>query len=188
MDYKYADSLDLIKEFHAHSRERLSFKKEPLFKALKLKKEEEVIDATCGTGRDSMLLLAAGMNVVAYERHPLVFALLQEALKRAQESCYAPFFEKFNLVFGEAQNHKGEKCLFDPMYRKKRKKSSLPRKQMQQFQVLVGEDDDQEKVLENLKNSYKRVVLKRNLKAPFLSSPNYSIFGKTIRYDAYISV
>ena len=181
-------SLDLVKEFHSHTQEKFSLKREPLFKALKLTREDEIIDATCGTGRDSMLLLAVGCKVVAYERHPQVFELLQEALKEARESDYAPFFEKFTLIFGEAKERRGEKCFFDPMYKKGRHKSSLPRKQMQQFQELVGEDEDQEEVLEDLKKSYKRVVLKRQIKAPFLSSPNYSIFGKIIRYDVYSSM
>ena len=179
--------LDLVKKFHSHFRERTPFKTIPLFKALKAKCGEEIVDATCGTGKDSMLLLGRGLNIVAYERHPLVFALLQDALKRAKKSRYAPYFEKFKLVWGEAQNQTGAKCLYDPMYKNRWKQSSLPRGEMQLIRQWTGEDEDQEIVLANLMAAYTRVVLKRHAKSPFLSSPNYSIFGKMVRYDVYIS-
>ena len=41
------------------------------------------IDATAGLGEDSLLLAAAGFHVHLYERNPVIFALLQDALQRA---------------------------------------------------------------------------------------------------------
>lgn len=60
---------------------------ELLVKASKLKdkKPEEctVIDATAGFGEDSLLLAAAGFNVVLFERDETIAALLEDGLKRA---------------------------------------------------------------------------------------------------------
>ena len=176
-------SFDLVKCFHSHVTS--SLRKDPLAKALNLKRGENIVDASCGTGKDGTLLLKLGARVEAFERHPMIFSLLKDALERAKMSRYAVAFERLTLIFGEATSG-GEKCYFDPMYEMPR--GRLPRKQMQFFRRLVGGDRDQGEVLERLVASFKRVVLKRPLKAPRLGLPRHSIFGKMVRYDVYNTV
>ena len=46
----------------------------------------QVIDLTAGLGRDSFMLAAAGFNVFLVERNPVLFFLLQDAVKRLRIS------------------------------------------------------------------------------------------------------
>ncbi len=57
--------------------------KEPLLKALKIKQKlpQTVIDATPGVLKDSLMLAARGVHVIAIERHPLLFVMVRRALQ-----------------------------------------------------------------------------------------------------------
>lgn len=57
-------SFDLIKEFHSHSRKTYSINQELLAKALDLKNQEIIVDATFGTGKDSCLILSFGKRLL----------------------------------------------------------------------------------------------------------------------------
>jgi 16S rRNA (guanine1516-N2)-methyltransferase len=51
------------------------------------------LDATCGLGQDAMILAALGCSVVAVERSPVLFALVRDGLRRAQEAGLPHSFE-----------------------------------------------------------------------------------------------
>ena len=63
--------------------------RELLVKAAKVKADggerPRAVDATAGLGDDSLLLAAAGFDVVLIERNPVIAALLQDALERAAQ-------------------------------------------------------------------------------------------------------
>lgn len=75
----------------------------------------------------------------------------------------------------------------DPMF-PLRKKSAKVKKQMQAFHAIVGTDPDADQLLANALTVAKyRVVVKRPTGAGFLAEtkPNYSLEGKSTRYDIY---
>lgn len=78
---------------------------------------------------------------------------------------------------------------YDPMYPEKlgSKKSALPRKEMQIFKQIVGEDHDSFEFISWAKSIAKeRVVVKRSLAAkPIMPNPTASYEGKSTRYDMY---
>jgi 16S rRNA (guanine1516-N2)-methyltransferase len=45
----------------------------------------KVLDLTAGLGRDSFVLASLGASLLMLERHPIVFALLEDGLARARE-------------------------------------------------------------------------------------------------------
>lgn len=162
------------------------FAAEPLARALGLIKQppNKVIDASCGSGKDALQVWQWGYEVVAYERNPLVHALLWDALRRHP-------LPKFELRYGDGSNDKfghDEYVMFDPMFEQADKKKSLPRKEMQLFKALVGPDTDQALVIERLfQSGAGRVVIKKPVRLKATPTPNHSLTGKTIRFDVYLN-
>lgn len=160
--------------------------KDPLARALGLIKKtcSRVIDASCGTGKDSLQVWQTGIPVLAFERHPLVYALLWDALRRHP-------LPNFELRFGDASLEKflpGDAIMFDPMFEQVEKKKSLARKEMQLFKNFVGLDHDQEEAFRRLiQSGAGRVVVKRPLRIKSEVIPNHSFEGKTIRFDVYLA-
>ena len=168
----------------------------PLFKALG-KNVNTVIDATCGSGVDSMFFLALGYEVYAYERNPLVAFLLEEAISFYLnfDSDFANELKRFhfqNKDISKIDNIANESSVlyYDPMFPAKKKKSALARKEMEVFKVFVGEDADQQDTLQKLFSRFKgRVIVKRPLKAaPILPGVSSEFLGKTTRYDLYLKI
>ncbi len=167
-----------------HQRQKYALTKEPLYRALGLKGQNKALvwDATCGSGKDSILIHHFGAKLVSFERNPLIFLLLQDALRR--------FPLDFELHFKEAKFHPEltppDVLYFDPMYPSK-KKSALPRKEMLIFKEIVGLDLDANEFLDwAMTKALERVVVKRPLEAsPLKEKPTASYFGKSTRYDMY---
>jgi len=161
------------------------FASEPLVKALGMIKHKpaRVIDATCGTGKDSLQIWGYGNKILAFERHPMVYALLWDALRRVA----IPNFELRNADASCELFNSDDVVYFDPMFEHVEKKKSLARKEMQLFKNAVGADTDQSEVLERLlKSGCGRVVVKRPIKLESHPKPNHSIEGKTVKYDVYL--
>jgi 16S rRNA (guanine1516-N2)-methyltransferase len=193
--YRSVDRGDILFNFNelwaSHNNKKYSIQKEPLAKALGIKGREKthVWDLTCGSGKDSILLLKFGAKVTAFERNPSVAALLLLAKKSFSSNS-------FNIHFGSGPAHKElletsppDVLYYDPMYPETgKKKSALPRKEMQVFRDLVGKDLDEEEIYLWAKNSgIKRFVVKRGVKSPTLKArPSSQYIGKSARYDLYI--
>ena len=174
-----------------HQRQRYALSKEPLARALGIKGVTKPViwDTTCGTGKDSLLINYFGGNLKSFERHPAIYLLLSDALRR--------FPLEFELVFADASRlysnileiDRPDVIYYDPMYPEKAgsKKSALPRKEMRIFKDMVGEDLDSTQFLEwALKTAKERVVVKRSLSAqPVKEKPSASYEGKSTRYDMY---
>ena len=127
-------------------------KKDPLIKALG-NKRDLILDATCGTGKDTLFFLKLGAKVVSYERSPLLAPLLWDAQRRAPEL-------DLDIRFGDARNftEQPDVIFLDPMFPPKKKKA-LPKKEMVMFSHLIGKDEDQEELLKwALSTAKKRVV------------------------------
>jgi len=76
----------------------------------------------------------------------------------------------------------------DPMFPES-KKTALPRKEMQIFREVIGADSDSTDLLHlSLSKSLDRVVVKRGLRSPELSSGvSHHFEGSSVRYDLYLA-
>lgn len=150
-----------------------------------------VADATAGLGGDAVHLAALGYQVTAIERHPVVSALTEDALKRARAE---------RLLADNPAWHTGDArailpqlspapatIYLDPMFPAKRKKSAAVRKEMRLLRLLVEEHEDAADLLRVARQiATDRVVVKRPIDAaPLASGSSASYRGKLIRYDVY---
>lgn len=162
-------------------------KKEPILRAIgKIKEGDYLFDATAGTGRDALFFSQAGYRVVACERSPLMYLLLNDALRR---STAVPFTLNFGDSSGviAALREKPAVAYVDPMF-PEQKKSSLPRKEMQILRRWADDHYGEGLVLGCLEHVKERVVVKRPLKGePLYPNPGHSVPGKLVRFDVYLS-
>jgi 16S rRNA (guanine1516-N2)-methyltransferase len=169
---------------------------QPIAKALSLspKFQPAILDMTAGLGRDAFVMASLGARVTLFERHPIVACLLENGLKRAQESNSpaATVCQRMNLILGDsaerlAGSDRFDMVYLDPMF-PSRSKSAAVKKDMAAFHELVGHDQDADKLLDiALDHAEYRVVVKRPKNAPFLAdkSPSVSHKGKAGRFDIY---
>jgi 16S rRNA (guanine1516-N2)-methyltransferase len=171
---------------------------ELLVKACKIKAFEgvpTVMDCTAGLGEDSFLLAACGFRVKLYERDSVIAALLDDSLRRALEiEELKPIVERMELH--EEDSIKAfarlaetpDVVYLDPMF-PARKKSALVKKKFQLLQQLEQPCEEGEELLQAaMACKPKKIVIKRPLKGEVLGNrtPDYSIKGKTIRYDCIV--
>lgn len=154
-----------------------------------------VVDATAGLGRDAFVLAWLGCTLTLIERQPLIAALLEDGLRRAQaDEEVAPIVARMRLVAGNAIELFGawsgeppQVIYLDPMF-PHRDKSSLVKKEMRLFRPLAGADDDAPALLAAaLALATHRVVVKRPRKAPAIAGaqPGYALEGNSSRFDIY---
>ena len=174
------------------------FGQELLVKAVRIKGATsplKVADATAGLGEDSLILAAAGFDVVLFEHDPVIAVLLDDALRRAaQDSHLAEYVSRMQLRFEDSvQGLPGlrEACdvvFLDPMFPAKQKQAKTNKK-LQLFQRLQSPCSCEEDLMQAaLAANPRKIVVKRPLKGPALAGkqPSYSISGKTIRYDCIV--
>lgn len=156
----------------------------------------EIWDLTAGLGEDAWFLVALGAKVTAFERHPLIAALLKDALDRAsvspitsdQARRFEVRSEDAREALAKIPDHEGPQVIYmDPMFQFAKEKSALPRKEMQIFRAVVGADADSVELLrEAIRVAKDRVVVKRPIKeAPLLPQVQHRFEGSAIRYDFY---
>lgn len=157
-----------------------------------------VLDATAGLGRDAFVLASLGCTVTAYERQPVVAALLADGLARAaQDDEIAAIVTRIHLQFGQSHDLlQPAKCIeqmpdvvyLDPMFEHDEKQRAQVKKEMQAFRALVGQDNDAHALLDKaLACARCRVVVKRARKAAPLAGrePSFALIGKANRFDIY---
>jgi 16S rRNA (guanine1516-N2)-methyltransferase len=130
------------------------------------------------------------------ERMPIVAALLENGLERAQlNSEVSDIANRMSLIHASSIEemefkHQPDVIYLDPMY-PHREKSAAVKKEMRVFQSLVGEDLDADNLLEPaLALAKYRVVVKRPSYAPPLNNkpPSTSIKMKKNRFDVYVKL
>ena len=150
------------------------------------------VDATAGLGEDSLLLAAAGFEVLLFERNPVIAALLRDALQRAKaDPRLADVAARMELSEGDSIEALGrlpeppDVVYLDPMF-PARRKSAAVKKKFQLIHRLESPCEDAEALLRAaIAARPRKVVIKRPPKGPHLADikPSYSLEGKAIRYD-----
>lgn len=172
-------------------------------RAIGLKGEPlSVVDATAGLGRDAMVLALLGCAVTAIERDGVVFALLEDGLRRAAlDAVFADAAARVSLVRADAVEYLGSREMepdvvyLDPMF-PARKKSALPGRELQALVRLLGHGEvcEAEALLAAaLDAGARRVVVKRGddglpLRGPDGRGPDVRFEGRTVRFDVYLRV
>ena len=151
---------------------------------------DDVIDATAGLGVDAGVLASAGRRVTMIERHPVVAALLRDALERWGAEG-RPGVDRLALVEGDArvvlQGRRADVVLLDPMY-PERGKAARKGEDLTLARLVVGDDEDQDELLAIARAAARRrVVVKRPRAAPALAGrpPTGALVGRTTRFDLY---
>jgi len=155
-----------------------------------------ILDATAGLGKDAFLLASMGCQVSLFEKSPLVYALLQDGIKRALSNSDARLqqtVQSMNLTLGDFMHcakdaMASEVVYLDPMF-PPRRKSARVKKDMFVLQQLLGENTNPNLLLSHaLEIARRRVVVKRSKTAAYLSAmpPTFELKGKSSRYDVYL--
>lgn len=186
----YADWLgNEVKRRIAAGRNQLVARAVGMRKSVNLK----ILDCTAGLGRDSFTLAALGAHVVMTERHPLIFALLQDAQKRVHKSGeHSAAINRVELLNCDAADvidrEAWDVIYLDPMY-EHQGRTALPQKEMQIFHDLtVGAPDATALLVAARKSASKRVVVKRAASAKCLGDikPDLEFAGSQARFDIYL--
>lgn len=172
---------------------------EMLVRAAKIKGTDgplTALDATAGLGEDSLLLAAAGFHVILYERNPVIYELLRDAVARAMSHPeLADTVTRMDVRFGDSVEAMArlesspDVILLDPMF-PERQKSALVKKKLQMIQKLEEPCVDERKLLLTAMGAKPRkLIVKRPSKGPYLADikPDYSLPGKAVRYDCFIT-
>lgn len=164
-----------------------SAKKQGIIRACKPAPNVQILDTTAGWGRDAALLAAFGANVLMLERDPMMAALLSDGLERMQLSNLTLRHQDARAYLQTLHPADYPDVIYiDPMH-PERQKAALVKKDMQALQQLIGTDSDAMELLQlALPRSSQRVVVKWPQRSKPLITPNFSINGKTIRFDVYL--
>ncbi len=175
-------------DFEMLKKQKINPKKDLLCRALSFKggAAMTIMDGTLGMGKDTLHLLTCGAEVVAVERHPLIYFLQSQALKRSQQSL------SLQILQGETKDrlsewaYKIDGLYLDPMFENAKKKSA-PKKGLAFLREVATEDQDVQGVIARaIELGVKRVVVKRPYRGEHLyGKPNNIFEGKLIRYDVY---
>ena len=170
-------------------------RKQPLARAVG-RQSKRVLDLTSGFGSDTTLLAGMGFQVECRERHPIVYALLQDALQRAAlHPLYSEAISnKIRLQLGDAKDvgssflRAFDAVYVDPMYPPKKSKAAPPRR-AQLLQMIAGEDLDQDNLFLWVREHAKRMVVKRPKHAsPALEeAPHHQVESKMVRWDVWLN-
>lgn len=191
-------AVDLVDGASAHRRKFGGGRGQDIAKAVGLKHgfTPHVLDATAGLGRDAFVLASLGCKMTLLERMPIVAALLDDGLMRAQlNEGIADIAMNMQLRHGASISDMRladavDVVYLDPMY-PHREKSAAVKKEMRIFQSLVGEDLDADDLLTPaLELAKYRVVVKRPSYAEPLNNvkPTTSIKMKKNRFDVYVKL
>lgn len=171
---------------------------ELLLKAVKLRADMTVIDATAGFGHDSLILASTGASVAMIEQNPVMYILLQHEMQKMYANPnWQKLLARLSLHFGNATDvlptlAKVDVGYLDPMFPEESYKSAQIGKQMQILHTLAHPPTLEQEIqllaiAKNQLNPSGRVIVKRPKNAPPLADtpPTHSWQNAVIRYDGY---
>ncbi len=187
---------------------RATLKTEMLARACQTNDKPKLIDATAGLGHDTLLMARFGAQVTLVERHPVLFALLEDSYRTASQDAYlAPIVANIQLVHADSAEYL-QRCIdqkiqvdvvyLDPMFPQRDqnqqtiKKQAQVKKQMQLLHMLLpeqGEMDLGDHLLDLAKAVAKKVIVKRPRHAVYLNqeTPQHQWLGDACRFDGYFN-
>jgi 16S rRNA (guanine1516-N2)-methyltransferase len=169
-----------------------SGKKQPLLKAVDLSKNRKILDLTAGLGRDALTLAYHGSDVLALERHPLLYLMLKYARENLEKDT---FFERIRgrlrFDYSEASDfliqtdEKWDAIYLDPMYPHE-DKTAKSKKDVEFLKKIAMPTENLEELLKlAISKAHNRVVLKRPTGAEVILTPHHHVEGSLVRFDVY---
>lgn len=160
-----------------------------------------VCDATAGLGVDSFLLVHAGFDVIAIERHGGIAAMLCDGVNRAGRypELRALFEARLRIVHADArawlqgarrgEYERPDVVYLDPMFAA-REGAALVRGAMRDLRAVVGDDAGDAALLDAaLDAARRRVVVKRMHDAPPIAHASARVHHElrdgVVRFDVY---
>jgi len=132
-------------------------------------------------------MLGLGCEVTGIERHPVLAAMLADALRNSRPTGWRGLIECDAREWLAASNAPVADVVYlDPMFTEPSRKA-LPKQPMQWLAAVVGEDTDTESLLAVARSKVPRVVLKRHPRSPPLGPPDLDFGGRRVRYDVYLN-
>ena len=165
-------------------RRSLSGRRSPLAKACGVREGTTVLAAFAGWGTDGLTLATLGCVVTCCELQPLVFAMLYDRIKRFRPS--PPHCLRGNVceLFANI-DQRWDVVYFDPMF-PPHPKTALPSHALQVLADVAEQSDAREIVERSFDCANQRVVVKnRKKEPPIVSSPDWQIRARTVRFDVY---
>jgi 16S rRNA (guanine1516-N2)-methyltransferase len=163
---------------------------DPIKKAIGFKKDQQlkVLDLTGGLFRDAFHMASMGCDVTALEEVEDLAKAYQELLKVEPVSNLEIQHTSSEDYLSGVSEGQYDVAYYDPMFPEK-KKSALPGKEAQFLQsvALAKTQEQEEELLSLCLSKFKRVVVKRPLRAEALLKPSHSIKGKSVRFDVYLN-
>jgi 16S rRNA (guanine1516-N2)-methyltransferase len=161
---------------------------DPLPRAVGLHKRHtvNVVDATAGLGRDSMVLAHLGCSVIAVEQIPALCALVQLAVEDLGAQIEVVMDDA--IAWLEANPDRAPEVVYlDPMFAEPSK--SQVKKEMQACRILAGNPVAEQKLLEVARAVARdRVVVKRHPHhAPIAPGMSHTVESGRIRFDVYLT-
>ena len=151
---------------------------------------KRILDGTGGLGHDAFIFALFGQEVTIVEKNIGLCILIEEALNNLPNTRYFNLAkEKIAILNGDSREYLDQIQDFDVIYLDPMFNSSknVARAKNLAFinQYLVDYDNPLE---DFLSRNYKRVVIKREIKASYgnLKEPTVSFKGSSIRFDVYL--
>ena len=146
-----------------------------------------VLDAMAGLGIDGVTLACLGAHVTLVERERSTYAVLCDGLARARAEL-APR-GTLECVHADAadvlRTAPYDVIYFDPMF-PQRRKSALPRLRAQLLGAAATGEAELPSLIEAARRVARvRVVVKRRAKGPSAVAPDWTVRGKSVRFDVY---
>ena len=156
----------------------------------------KVIDCTAGLGREGFLLAYLGCDVTLIERSRVIHTLLRDALNSAS---YDPDLKRvvnrISLHQSDSRDFLSQHPSWDVIYIDsmfpEKKKTSLPKGDMQYLQRFLSNETNDESLLKRaFRCNFKRLVVKRPLKTGFdeIRKADLRIQNDRIRFDIYLGI
>ncbi|MBT8449672.1 MAG: class I SAM-dependent methyltransferase [Gammaproteobacteria bacterium] len=198
-------SIDYASGKIAHRLKQTRHNKLPLAKACGLTKgrRPSIIDATAGFAQDGLLLAAMGSKVTLLEQHPLIFALVADALQRAASAELAwletilkniEHIHTNSAEYLQSNTLESQACdviYLDPMYPERDKATSAQvKKGMQILRSLPDCYTNTQALFEAaLAAAKQRVVVKRPSWAETITSlkPDLVVSMPNHHFDIYLT-
>lgn len=152
-----------------------------------------VLDATAGLGNDMLLMLLMGFHVTGIEQSPLLYVMLKDRLDQTLDDAQKA---RMRLYCGDSNTKIStivptpEVIYLDPMFPPRRKTSALPKKELMELRLLAARPETGASLLHSARRiASNRVIVKRLPESePISNEPDWSLEGKTVRYDVYASI
>lgn len=164
-------------------------RKSLLARALGYKGGDHLIcDMTAGLGRDMATCAMLGMSVNAWERNPIIYALLQDAWHRCPQDLQSRICLHTGSA-GVADWQGADAVLYDPMYPVHATQKAAPALEMQQLRALLSADDDVDAVFAKLRaHPPRRLALKRPPRGARvnLAEADVEIRSGRVSWDVYL--